>query len=101
MSHDTHVDIKSHVRKYLVVFATLLGLTFVTVIVSTFHLSVRGAIAVALVVATVKGSLVASYFMHLISEKKLIFFILILTAVFFIALMALPISHWADNPGLH
>ena len=30
------------------------------------------AIAVALFVATIKGSLVAGYFMHLISEKKLI-----------------------------
>ena len=38
------------------------------------------AIAVALFVATIKGSLVACYFMHLISEKKLIYAVLALTA---------------------
>jgi caa(3)-type oxidase subunit IV len=48
------------------------------------------AITVALLVATVKGSLVACYFMHLISEKKLIYGVLVLTAVFFAVLLALP-----------
>jgi cytochrome c oxidase subunit IV len=41
-------------------------------------------------VATVKGSLVACYFMHLISEKKLIIAVLVLTVVFFLVLLALP-----------
>jgi cytochrome c oxidase subunit 4 len=102
MTNDPHAnEIKQHVRKYVIVFVALLTLTIVTVAISTFHLPVGAAIAVALVVATIKGSLVASYFMHLISEKKLIYFVLILTAVFFVVLMVLPISHWADNPGLH
>ena len=39
------------------------------------------AVTVALLVALVKGSLVACYFMHLISEKKLIYAVLALTAV--------------------
>jgi cytochrome c oxidase subunit IV len=39
----------------------------------------------------VKGSLVACYFMHLISEKKLIYAVLVLTVAFFIALLFLPI----------
>ena len=46
------------------------------------------AVTVALLVATIKGSLVACYFMHLISEKKLIYAVLALTVVFFIALLA-------------
>ena len=49
------------------------------------------AVTVALLVATVKGSLVACYFMHLISEKKLIYAVLVLTVVFFVALLALPV----------
>ena len=102
MSNESHAeDIQKHVRTYVMVFVGLLALTLVTVVISTFHLPVAAAIAVALVVATVKGSLVACYFMHLISEKKLIYFVLSLTAIFFIALMTLPISHWMDNPGLH
>jgi len=48
-------------------------------------------VTIALIVATIKGSLVACYFMHLISEKKLIYAVLALTVVFFIALLALPV----------
>jgi cytochrome c oxidase subunit 4 len=94
---DAHADdIKKHVRKYVTVFVALLALTVVTVAISYYHLSVGPAIAVALVIASIKGSLVASYFMHLISEKKLIFWALLLTVVFFLALMWLPIFAFSD-----
>ncbi len=82
--------IRKSVRTYIVVFASLMVLTIVTVAISYLHLSVRTAITIALIVATVKGTLVASYFMHLISEKKVIYAMLILTVVFFILLMVLP-----------
>ena len=67
------------------------GQTIVTVAISYLHLPVAMAVTVALLVAIVKGSLVACYFMHLISEKKLIYAVLILTGVFFVALLALPV----------
>ena len=89
-------DIKKHVRTYITVFVVLLGLTIVTVTISYLHLNVTAAITVALIIATIKGSLVASYFMHLISEKKMIYATLILTAIFFVVLMWLPIFHQAD-----
>ena len=85
-----HADIDKHVRIYITVFVALMVLTVVTVAVSRFHLPVPMAVAVALLVAIVKGSLVACYFMHLISEKKLIYAVLALTAIFFIVLIALP-----------
>ncbi len=90
MSGTHAIDIKKHVRTYIIVFVTLAALTIITVAVSYLHLPVGAAIGVALLVATVKASLVASYFMHLISEKKLIFAVLLLTAIFFVALMFLP-----------
>jgi cytochrome c oxidase subunit 4 len=88
---DHAVDIDRHVRTYITVFVALMVLTIVTVAVSYLDLPVAAAVTVALVVATVKGSLVACYFMHLISEKKLIYAVLVLTAVFFVALLALPV----------
>ncbi|HEX9656827.1 MAG TPA: cytochrome C oxidase subunit IV family protein [Bacteroidota bacterium] len=88
--------IKKQVRSYVMVFVALMGLTIVTVAVSTFHLSVVAAVTVALIVATIKASLVAGVFMHLISEKKLIYATLALTAIFFIMLMILPTSHQLD-----
>ena len=94
----THAeDIKKHVRVYITVFVALLALTIVTVTISYLHLSVVPAIVVALIIASIKGSLVASYFMHLISEKKLIFAALTLTVVFFLALIFIPILAMSDR----
>jgi cytochrome c oxidase subunit 4 len=98
---DHAVDIDKHVRIYISVFVALMVLTVVTVTVSRFHLAVPIAVSVALLVATIKGSLVACYFMHLISEKKLIFAVLALTAFFFAALLALPIFTVSDGYWIH
>jgi len=88
---DHAADIDRHVRVYITVFVALMILTIVTVAISRLHLSVPIAVTVALLVAIIKGSLVACYFMHLISEKKVIYAVLALTAVFFVALLALPV----------
>ena len=89
-------EIKRHVRKYIMVFVALMTLTIVTVAISTLHLEVHTAIIIALLVATIKASLVAAYFMHLIAEKRVIYATLLLTAVFFVVLMLVPVSHFAD-----
>jgi cytochrome c oxidase subunit 4 len=89
--------IRKQVRGYIVVFVTLMALTIITVGISYLHLSVGPAVALALLVATVKASLVASYFMHLISERKIIYGTLILTGLFLILLLVLPVSHFFDN----
>src|SRR5262245_827256 len=91
MTSDHEVDIDKHVRVYITVFVALMVLTIITVAIARYHLPVPIAVTVALLVATVKGSLVACYFMHLISEKKLIYAVLALTGAFFIALLALPV----------
>lgn len=88
--------IKKSLRVYLMVFGALMALTIITVAVSSLHLSIVGAVVVALFVAGIKASLVAGYFMHLISERKMIYAMLMLTAVFFVALMMLPVWHHAD-----
>lgn len=90
MSHH-EIDIDKHVRTYIFVFVSLMVLTVVTVGISYLHLPTIPAVGLALLVATVKGSLVACYFMHLISERKLIYWVLALTVVFFIAILLLPV----------
>jgi cytochrome c oxidase subunit IV len=101
MTNDHAADIDKHIRVYITVFASLMVLTIVTVAVSRFHLPVPIAVTVALLVATIKGSLVACYFMHLISEKKLIVAILALTVAFFAALLALPVLTVSNGFGIH
>ena len=98
---DHAADIDRHVRIYIGVFVALLILTIITVAVARLHLPVPVAVAVALLVATVKGSLVACYFMHLISEKKLIYAVLLLTVVFFAALLALPVVTHSSGYWIH
>src|SRR5205809_8036712 len=90
-SSDHAADIDRHVKVYITVFVVLMILTIVTVAISRLHLPVHIAVTVALLVAIIKGSLVACYFMHLISEKKLIYAVLALTVAFFAALLALPV----------
>ena len=101
MTGDHAVDIDRHVRVYITVFVALMALTIITVAISRVHLPVPIAITVALLVATIKGSLVACYFMHLISEKKLIYAVLLLTAIFFVVLLALPVVTVHDGYWIH
>jgi cytochrome c oxidase subunit 4 len=93
-------EIKKTVRTYVTVFVSLMGLTIITVAVSYLHLEIGAAIAVAMFIAIIKGSLVASYFMHLISERKVIYFSLALTVVFFFVLMFVPMLSFSDQQGM-
>jgi cytochrome c oxidase subunit 4 len=101
VTSDHAVDIDRHVRVYITVFVALMVLTIVTVAISRLHLPVPIAVTVALFVAIVKGSLVAGYFMHLVSEKKLIYAVLALTVAFFVALMILPVATVSDGFWIH
>ena len=98
---DHAADIDRHVRVYITVFVALMVLTVVTVAIARVHLPVPIAVTVALLVATIKGSLVACYFMHLISEKKLILWVMALTVVFFFALLALPAVTHSNGFWIH
>ena len=57
--------------------------------------SKRIVVGVALAIACGKAFLVAGYFMHLISERKMIYGIMAFTAFFFVGLMFLTI--WSFN----
>src|SRR3954471_155601 len=96
--HDDHVA--HHVRRYIWVFIALLIGTGFTVWASYIHFGSREInIAVALVIASVKAFLVGGYFMHLISEKKMIYGIMAFTAFFFVGLMGLTLWSMHDFPA--
>lgn len=96
MSH-THEDIDHHVKIYIRVFFALAVLTVITVAAARLHLSPTMAIALALFIAIVKGTLVACYFMHLLSEKKLILVILAVTVLFFSFELVIPYLTESSN----
>ena len=65
----------------MMVGAALFVFTVITVAVNQVHLAVPLAITVALIIATIKGSMVRRVFMHLSHEKKWIYGALLLTVV--------------------
>jgi len=93
-------DVKKSVKTYFMIFGALMVLTVITVGVSYVHLPLALAVLVALAVATIKGSLVAMYFMHLLHERKVIYWVLMLTVIFFIFMMFVPLLTNTDKiPG--
>ena len=94
-----HADLDKQVRRFIAVFIALLVLTGVTVGISYLHLSTPMAIGLALLVASVKGTLVAGVFMHLFDEKKLIYVSLAIAVLFFIVLLLVPVLTQATHPG--
>ena len=97
--HSDPEAIKKSVRTYYTVGALLLLFTAITVAVNQVHLAIPLAITVALVIATMKGSMVASVFMHLSDERRWIYGALILTVVFFVVLIFVPLLTTLDGIG--
>ena len=96
-AHDNSPDaVRREIRRYLMVFGALAVLTVITVAISQLHLPTHQAILLALAVALVKGSLVAAFFMHLLSERKLIYAVLVLTVFFFGVMLWGPWHHRAN-----
>ena len=98
-SHDDHAahDVSKHIRGYLMVGGTLLLFTGITVALSYVNFGTQKAnVAVALLVATFKAGLVGAIFMHLSSEKRMIYRILIFTFFFVLGLFWLTYLAWYD-----
>jgi caa(3)-type oxidase subunit IV len=85
-------EARRHMRTYLIVGVALIIGTVLTVWASKIHFpNPEMNIVAALMVACTKGFLVAGFFMHLISEKKLIYSVMVFTVFFFSALMYLTL----------
>lgn len=105
-AHGVH----QHVTRYLIVGGLLICFTILTVALSyvdfggffswLFHIHIAAShggqlnMAVAMIVAAIKVSLVVLVFMHLAAEKRLIYRILIFTAVFVLGLFWLTYLAW-------
>ena len=100
MSNQAEQSIEHHIQTYIRVFIALGVLTVLTVAVSYLEVSFIEAFFLAITIATIKGSLVLGFFMHLISERKAIIWILVTTFIAFLILMFLPLISLTDAPGV-
>jgi len=97
--HSEVDHVKKSIRTYMMIGAALFVFTAITVAVNQVHLAVPMAITVALIIAGMKGSMVASVFMHLSHEKKWVYGALLLTVAGFIILLFLPLVTVLDGIG--
>jgi caa(3)-type oxidase subunit IV len=97
--HSDSESIRKHVRTYWMIGAALFVFTVITVAVNQVHLAVPLAITVALIIATMKGSMVAAVFMHLNHERMWIYAALVLTVIGFAILMLVPSLTVGDSIG--
>ena len=97
-----HTDpgaVKKSIQTYLMVGAALLVFTGITVAANLVHLATPWAITVALIIATIKASMVAAVFMHLSHERRWIYGSLLLTVAFFAVLIMIPSFTGMDTIG--
>lgn len=87
----SHGDPAKEARKYALTLVALLILTAITVGVSYFDFG-AGNVVVALLVATIKASLVALIFMHLAHDKPMNAVILVGSFVFLSLLLAFSLA---------
>jgi len=83
----SHADTHPHVlplKVYLLVAATLLVLTAITVTVSEYNLGPVNLL-VAISIAAIKATLVALFFMHLLYDNKM-YLVIFVVAVLFLAM---------------
>ena len=97
----SNTNMTHHIANYRKVFIFLLIGTTLTVWASYMEFNVQnsiaGAIFVGLTIAFIKGYLVAANFMHLNSEKKMIYWILFLTIFFLALLLFIPLLWDLNN----
>ncbi|MBT3243169.1 MAG: cytochrome-c oxidase [Bacteroidetes bacterium] len=88
MKNDKHPHISSY-NQHITVLLVLLILTFITVAVSGLHFSTF-SVGVALIIASVKGATVLTYFMHLKYES--LFLKLIVAGVFLVYALVIVLT---------
>lgn len=96
---------RKHIRRYILIGIALMIGTGLTVWAAFIDFgkvlpggeSINWNVVVALIIACCKGFLVVGFFMHLISEKKMIYSVLAFTVFFFAALMYLTV--WSMHPS--
>ncbi len=90
--------IDQEIRQYRTIFVSLIVLTAVSVGIHYMGLPLGINIILVLIVAAMQAALSVCYLMHLISEKKLIYTVLIFTVFFVLSMIFLIYGGFFDHP---
>jgi caa(3)-type oxidase subunit IV len=98
MDHNNPQELKLAIRKCVIAFVVILIGTALTVTAAQIRLGPHSInVAVALAISLVQASLVAGFLMQLVSEHKMILWVLALTGLFFVVLFALIAGSYSDH----
>ncbi len=90
-------DVQKHVQHHIIIALVLIVGSATTLWTSQTHFSSFAVnVYATLTVAAIQGFLVAAYYMHLLSQKKMIYTFLVFTAIFFVVMIR--ITYWARLP---
>jgi cytochrome c oxidase subunit IV len=95
--HSNHI---APLRVYLTVAAILLILTGLTVKISLINLG-GWNLVVALIIATIKATLVALFFMHLLYDKKIYWIIFAIAVVFLAVFISLTMFDTLERGAIN
>jgi cytochrome c oxidase subunit IV len=96
-SHQEAQNMEHHgAGRYYVVWGALLVLTLVTVLTGRMHIPDFG-LALALLIASVKGTLVLLFFMHLVDHKGANRLIMAVSFLFVVMMLIMPIADFATR----
>ena len=91
MSAHTAADL--NIRRYLIIFGCMVVSALVTVGISLAPFGNHKInIGLALVVIVFQAFLVLGFMMHLLTERKMVYIVLVFTGIFLLALMVLTVS---------
>jgi caa(3)-type oxidase subunit IV len=88
---------KSEFKRDIQIYLIIIGLTGLILIVHYLHLGALG-IALMVMVAVLEAVILAYFFMHLITKKKTIHLVLLLTIIVFLSLLFWPAWDVAYSP---
>jgi hypothetical protein len=92
-------NLNQYTKRCFMVFLAVACGTLAMVAASFASIDSHGIkIALILTVAAFNATMVATFLMHIVSEKRFILIVLAFTAIFFVALMALSSIAFHDRP---
>ena len=96
--HQEIEEVRRHVRQHKIIALGLVAGTVLTIWASKIPFGNPSInIAIALGIACIQAFLIVAFFMNLISEKKMIYAVLVFTTVFFVVQMGVTV--WARSPS--
>ncbi len=98
MSNAQGQNFQHEIKQYRSIFISLIILTAISVGIHQMHLNLALSITLILSIAVLQATLSVCYLMHLISERKLIFLVLMLTVFFVFGMVTLILGSHASHP---